>query len=273
MARDYDAVIAEHYRQVAESDGLSPSSTMADEIVRATETEAIRSFLKAATNALAPKGEQLRIADVGCGNGYSLATFAAEFTDHAFVGIEQSTDLRALAETRLQDEAVHNAAVRAGDIREADLAHGQPFDALYCQRVLINLLDPADQKAALRNIIEAVTPGGVLLFIEAFNTSLARLNEARAEFELPAVPPAHHNIYLDDDFFDHAGLVPFEHPGWTVPPNFLSTHYYVSRVLYPALLGPIQFKRNAHFIKVLSAALPPALGDYAQIRAYAFRRV
>ncbi len=138
--------------------------------------------------------------------------------------------------------------------------------------MLINPLDGRDQARALAHLLRLVKDGGALLFIEAFQSGLDQLNEARGEFDLPAIPPAHHNLYLPDDFFERDALIPYRSEGWTVPANALSTHYYVSRVLYPLLLGERPLKRNAHFVKVLSRALPPDIGNYSQLRILAFRK-
>ncbi|MGI9386386.1 MAG: class I SAM-dependent methyltransferase [Methyloligellaceae bacterium] len=273
MLRHYDEEVADHYRTVAEQDGLSPKSTMADEITRAMETEAIVSFVQA---ALAPTANGATtspsIADIGCGNGYTLGILAKQYPQANFAGIELSNDLRALAETRVQQDQLANVVIRSGDIREQDFAGPEGFDAAYVQRVLINLMDVADQKDALSNIVAAVKPGGALLFIEAFTSALENLNDAREEFGLERVPPAHHNLYLEDDFLNHPDLTPLECEAWTIPPNFISTHYFVSRVLAPVLRRPQPFKRNSHLAKFFSEALPPGVGDYCQLKIFAFRK-
>lgn len=269
MERHYDSAVADHYRQVAETEGMSWSSTMADEIVRQTETDAIVAFVGDIADA---GGAGLRVADVGCGNGYTLGMLAPAFPECRFTGFEMIGHMRELAEARVAERKLANVTVRPADIRRPDFAGGETFDVLVCQRVLINLLDGDDQARALDNLLAAVEPGGGLIFVEAFQSGLDTLNEARAEFDLPPIPPAHHNIYLSDDFFARDGLEPYESEGWTLPPNVLSTHYYVSRVLYPLLLDGRPLIRNAHFIKVLSRALPPAIGNYSQVRIHAFRK-
>ena len=47
MKRKYDKTIQQHYQKVAEDCGLSATSTMADEITRKYETEAILQFVSA----------------------------------------------------------------------------------------------------------------------------------------------------------------------------------------------------------------------------------
>lgn len=270
MSSDYDALIAKHYREVAEADGLSPSSTMAYEIIRQTETEAIVAFAEDAAGAIT--GRAPRIADVGCGNGYTLGVLSRRLPQAQFTGIELSDDLRALAERRVAEDGLDNVTIAKGDIREPQFAGSEPFDIIICQRVLINLMDLAHQRLALGHIVATLRAGGALLCIEGIQSGLDLLNEARDEFGLPPIPPAYHNVYLPDDFFEGHGLGPYESAGWTVPPNALSTHYFVSRVLYPALLGDGEIRPNSHFVKFFSAALPPDIGDYAQLRILAFRK-
>jgi hypothetical protein len=133
-------------------------------------------------------------------------------------------------------------------------------------------LNLEDQRLSLLNAINAVEPGGHLLFIEAFQSGLDRLNAARQEFDLAPIPIAHHNLYLPDDFFDTPALTPYNSRNWLVSPNELSTHYFVTRVLHEVLSAGRPFKRNSEFVNFFSNALPPAVGDYSQIRILAFSR-
>jgi hypothetical protein len=110
------------------------------------------------------------------------------------------------------------------------------------------------------------------VFIEAFSRQLDTLNEARAEFELPPIPPADHNLYLPDDFFAVSTLRRLEAP--EVPPaNFLSTHYYVTRVLHPGLIPDTAVKRNSEFVRFFSGALRQNVGDYSPLRLNAFEKI
>lgn len=260
----YDKAIQDHYDKIAAEYGDSPTSTMADAITRRIETDAIVGFVRLATSS-----KDLAIADVGCGNGYTLAELAQHFPDARLTGFEQNAAMRSIAEKRFSGSGVR---VFPGDIRNSKFVNGQQFDCIVCQRVLINLLDPRDQKMALDNLVAATKLGGRLIFIEAFTSGLARLNTAREEFGLPPLPAAEHNVYLPDDFFVDASLAPFSSPDWHVSPNELSTHYFVSRVLHPALLGARPFVRNSEFVRFFSEALPPAIGDYTQLRILAFTR-
>ena len=260
---NYDATIKEHYASVAESEGLSSTSTMADRMIRQRETEAIVSFVGLATNGTA------RVADFGCGNGYTLEVVANAYPDLDLHGFEYTPELREIANQRLGDRV----NVRPGDIREPQFWGDASFDAVIVQRVIINLLNPEDQQRGLDNIVQAVKPGGHVIFIECFVEPFAELNEAREEFELEPIGPAHHNLYLNEGFYDRDSLTPFVHEGWEFLPNYLSTHYFVSRAFEPGLTHGRPFKRNSQVQRFFSAALPPAIGNFAPLMIHAFQRV
>ena len=276
MARKYDKTIQDHYKQVAKEFGLSATSTMADEITRESESQAILQFVSESLRMRQVEGasEPAIIMDVGCGNGYTLQRLSEEYPDQRFIGIEKSDELRALATARFAGH--DNVEILEGDIRDRDFAAKASVDILVCQRVLINLLNEEDQKSALSNIIKVVASssathsGGTLLFIESFSSSLAKLNEARAEFELPSISPAHHNLYLADNFFDTAQLKSLSTNGQLPPANFLSTHYFVTRVLHPLYVGNKPPKRNSEFVRFFSEALKENVGDYSPLRLYMF---
>ena len=67
----YDEAVRRHYDHVGDEYGLSPQSTMADDISRQIETNAILTFVSSA----APHG---RVADVVCCNGYTLSLTARD---------------------------------------------------------------------------------------------------------------------------------------------------------------------------------------------------
>ncbi len=260
-----DSIIREHYANVARKAGLSSSSTMEDALIRKHETEAITHFVDLTT-----KGSG-SLADVGCGNGYTLGVLAARHPGLALSGYEYTTELLAL--TRERFEAGPDVRLHAADVREADFCKGEQFDVVIVQRVLINLLDRASQRDALDNIVSAIRPGGHVLFLECFEEPYADLNEARAELELEPIGPAYHNLCLNEGFFDRPELEPFEHPEWHYAPNHLSTHYFVSRAFEPGLTRGRPFKRNSQVQRFFSMALPPAVGNFAPLLILPFRRV
>ena len=277
--RVYDVEIKKHYDRVADTDKDAASSTMADLHVRETETKFIEQQIKDFTRQqknqdLIGKGpatgsdeaKKFSILDVGCGNGYTLENLSNAFPDFHFQGIEFNDALREIANQRFAKK--NNVSINKGDIRNIDSLPEEKVDILICQRVLINLLDENDQKSALDNLIKVVKPNGLLIFIECFKSGLDHLNSARQEFDLEALSPAHHNLYLSDAFFDHTLLLELDHS----QAESFSTHYFVSRVLHQAFLNATQKEliRNSHFVSFFSKALPPDVGRYSPLKMLSF---
>lgn len=273
MKRSYDETINKHYKSVAKEHGLASTSSMMDEITRKMETKAILQFVKEALTNLQSEGrtEQLTIIDVGCGNGYTLEQLHACYPDQKFYGIEKSPELRTLASSRFSEN--DSIQILEGDIRDSYFAQNIEADIVICQRVLINLLDAQDQENSLHNIIGIVKEKGFLLFLECFSEPLDRLNEARDEFDLSAISPAHHNLYLKSDFFNVPSLKLLNTNSRFERPNFLSTHYYVTRILHALFIPPNKsFKRNSEFVKFFSCALNQYSGDYSPLKLYVFAK-
>ncbi len=271
--RDYDKTILEHYKNEAIKNSDSPDATMADGRTRELETELISLFYKAAIECLIESGrsaESIVVADFGCGNGYTLGVLHQLDRRPKLIGYEYSPDLRKISEQRFDGKPVQ---IRPVDIRQSQTIGHEKIDIALCQRVIINLLDPEDQRVARDNIIRTVSPGGSLLFLECFSSGLSALNEARAEFDLPAISPAYHNLYLDDDFFDVADIKKWANSSALIHKNFLSTHYYVTRVLHPLALGSRSFQRNSPFTSFMSQALGQNIGDFSPIKACVFSKI
>jgi len=265
ISSEYDSAIKQHYDNVAKNDKDSATSTMADLYIREKETALI---IKQINKYIEQKNGKLSIVDVGCGNGYTLSKLSETFPDFDFEGVEFNDSLRAIAKERFLQKTTK---ISAGDIRLPESLPQKKFDVLICQRVIINLLNPEDQKNALNNLLELVKPNGLLIFIECFKSELINLNSARSEFGLDILPYAHHNLYLDDDFFTRSELNEFSFS----EQNSFSTHYFVSRVLHPSFLKATagDFLRNSHFVSFFSQALPDSIGNYSPLKLLAFKKV
>ncbi|EPJ46634.1 MAG: hypothetical protein OFPII_18920 [Osedax symbiont Rs1] len=273
--QNYDSIIADHYKKVAQLEGDNLTSTMTDIHIREKETEAIVNFIDDVIKQSAKINQTLKAIDAGCGNGYTLKIISELFPNIEFTGIEKSQELREIAIKRFENTT--NVSIISGDIRDLNFSNGLIADIFICQRVLINLLDVEDQKLALSNINKSVVNTkengrcGYLLFIESFSSPLKILNEAREEFDLAEMKPAHHNLYLEDDFFEINQLTPYSMDNKTFPSNFLSTHYYITRVLHPHLTRDKQVKRNSHFVSFFSQALKRNSGNYSPLQLKTFK--
>lgn len=261
----YDQTIRDHYAKVARDEGALESCTMLDEKIRQIESDFI---LHGIQHYLQLNGKnEFKVLDIGCGNGYTLELVHSKFPKLQISGIEFTPELRALANKKKIP-----IEIGLGDVRDKKTIPGGQ-DVIICQRVLINILKENDQIDALGNIAEKLAEGGILIIIEAFKSGLENLNKCRTELGLPMIPPAHHNLYLEDDFFDSVSVLKAVDIG--KPKNVLSSHYFVTRVLHDVALAATDsnFVRNSLFVSFFDEALPLAVGDFSPLRCHVFEKV
>ncbi len=255
--KEYQTVVREHYRQEAETHGLAATATMADVTTRALEVATLLSHLKTGDRCL----------EVGCGNGAGSLQIART-KKLSMTCIDFSTDLIALAMQQPKTGVKGSLKFRQQDVLELDERAG--FDVVFTERCIINLLDWTDQKEALRRMGKALKKGGRLLLLEAWKDGLEELNRARREVALPPIPPAYHNLHLEKaavtEYLDGEGFELQEED------NFLSSYYFGSRVLYPALAkaAGTEITYNSAFGSFFSA-LPP-VGNYSHIKLLVFEK-
>lgn len=268
MKIENDDRILDHYRQEATQHRLRPTSTMADEITREREVRAVVDWLR---RLGAGSG---RLLEIGCGNAYLLSLIRDSFQDLELSGIDLSPDMVAIAlERRLA-----RCSIATGDVRSLPFPD-EHFDFVVSERCLINVLDPDDQMTALHEVARVVRSGGHAILIEAFTDAAENLNAARDELGLPAIPMTHHNRWFDkgaflgalDGSFDviNADTMNGEGEIQGLGPNFLSSHFFVSRVLYPAVTKR-DVRYNTEFVRFF-APLPPR-GNYSPIQLYVVSR-
>lgn len=266
--RDYEKIVMEHYNQVAAEDGDSALSAMKDQYVRSKETEAIIDAIQTYTNDL--NREDIDILDVGCGNGYTLSEIRKRSDIYKLEGLEKNDSLRAIATDRFKDTEIN---IYKGDILDNLVEQIGYKDVVISQRVVINLLNRQDQEKAIKNLSNLVKVGGMLIMLECMNSSLAKLNEGRAEFGFSPIKPSFHNLYLEEDMLPDTNDR-FERycVDRIKPENFLSSHYYVGRVLHDIVLSGRPFVRNSHFLDFMTQSIPEGIGDYSPIKFYVFKR-
>lgn len=263
-----EQIILEHYRTQAEQHGSSPSSTMVDEVTRQKEVSAITShidcFVKTAASPHA-------VLEIGCGNGYLLVQLHESFGDSvALTGLDYSPEMLELARER----NLPNCRLIHGDVRHLSCA-ADSFDTIISERCLINVLDRNQQIAALMELHRVLRADGHLILVEAFTDGMNNLNKARSQLGLESIDPPHHNVWLDKRLFldaiqDHFVDVTPEHSAdGLASTNFLSSHYFISRVVYPAITQR-EIMYNTEFVRFFQF-LPP-MGLYSPIQLFVLRR-
>ena len=261
---NYDEVQRDHYNSVASKSGTDSNSTMPDFVIRETESKSICNVIEAYMKGNNISENELKIVDVGCGNGTTLEVLRIKFPTAEITGIEYNHELYKLAKTRTGVE------VYEGDLRDKNKLPNKRFNVVLSQRVIINIMNHDDQDLALKNLVQIMEPNGLYIAIEAFESGLKLINTAREELGLPGVPMPHHNLHLKEGFFEISEL---QRVDLGVPEYFLSTHYYLSYVLYPAIAhaNNADFKRDNFMVPFLGKLLPNA-GNFGANRFFTFKR-
>jgi ubiquinone/menaquinone biosynthesis C-methylase UbiE len=266
-APSHSEVILSHYRKEATEEKASATSTMRDQITRASEVEAVRSVVTYLTKSPNPVKSLL---DIGCGNGYLLSLLREEYPELDLEGLDYTPEMIDIA--RARDIARCNIGL--GDVRELPF-NDSAWDLVVTERCIINVMDRDEQVKSFSEVARVLKRGGHFLCIEGFTDGLDQLNEARAELGLPPNVQPHHNLWFDKDWFLETIGKEFEVVDTQAvseelpPPNFLSSHYFISRALYPAVTST-DIIYNTHLVKFFSF-LPP-MGFYSPIQLYLLRK-
>lgn len=264
---NYREHVLGHYEKEAAARGLDERCTMADLTTRDIEVEAICALV-----AQRAAGRSLRLLEIGCGNGYLQDVLRNRFATIQLTGLDFSPPMVELAQAR----KVGGATIVRGDVMDLPFPGGA-FDIVVGERCIINLMQREHQERAFAEVARVLATDGRYLCVEAFLAPLEALNEARAQLGLDAHPQAHHNLWFEDDWFfkavgrhfDVETMEGADARGRALVPNFLSSYYFMSRVVYPSVTkAPVQY--NTHFVRFFSEA--PARGDYAPIKLYLLRK-
>lgn len=208
------------------------------------------------------------VLDVGCGNGATLVRLAREKRCSG-VGIDFAERMVAAAEE----------AARAADCRdrlrfEVGSVPGLrselgSFDYALTERCLINLDGELSQRAAFRDIISHLRPGGLYLMLESSREGLERSNALRRMLDLDAIEPPWHNVFVSesaverwaDETVELVEIIPYS-----------STYHLLSRVVYAKLARdrnePLKYDSD---INLLSLRLP-IIGNLGPARLWRWRR-
>src|SRR5262245_41335153 len=205
----------------------------------------------------------MRILEVGCGNGFSTQKFRKLVTHVDSFDYSENMIARAKASVKetnnrfFQDNLLDPKHVR------------DTYDAVTCIRVLINI---GRQKEALRNMIPWVKPGGMLILVEGYQEGFANLTRLRAQVGLPPVEPAKINYYCPIADFTRELEKDF-----VLEDKFhLGSYDYLTRVLYPLVVGHEEAKHNTQFsekcMALARAFNPEAFEEFSRVRGFVFRR-
>ncbi len=263
-----DEIILRHYEKLAKLWGLGPRSSIQDLEIRNTEIEFILGEVFESLKKSAKKN--LRVLEIGCGNGHLLSQLAEHFPQLELFGIEFTPELYDLAISR---ELPRTQILRA-DAREASSfeSFGSDFDVIITERVVINLLSWPEQHQAIKNISKLLKTGGRYVMVESFRESWLLMNEARREMGLAPVDQSAHNLFLTEKVTVALSKLGLKEIRGQMPYNSLSTHFYLTRVFHPSVRPHGGKTKESHFVRFFKAALPPAIGNYSPIQLRVFEK-
>jgi SAM-dependent methyltransferase len=207
-----------------------------------------------------------RILEVGCGNGYSTNRFR-ELVAHvdAFDYSESMIERARASFGETNNRFIHD------DVLAPRTLNG-PYDTVVCVRVLINLADLAQQQLAIRNMAALTQAGGLLILAEGYTNGFDALSALRERVGLPALEPASINFYSS-----LADLEPVIAESFEIVDTFhLGAYDYLTRVVYPQIVGAENARHNTNFSERCSelarAFNPDCLEPFSRMRGLALRR-
>jgi SAM-dependent methyltransferase len=199
-----------------------PYVTMADRNQRLLEIEEALRYI--------PPGQV--ILDVGCGNGYSTAIFAAQAERILAIDYSEAMIARAKREYGL----IPNITFEVQDILSPLPYVEKTFDVAVAQRCLINLATWENQQKAIEHIARVIKPGGYFVMQEGTRQGREGLNRLREKMGLPRMPDVEFNSDLDE-----TRLWPFvERHFEIVEIRRYGLYDLIARVVHPLLVAPAQ---------------------------------
>ncbi|MDN5916422.1 MAG: methyltransferase domain-containing protein [Pseudonocardia sp.] len=103
----------------------------------------------------------VRVADVGCGTGHALAVLGTAFPASTFVGYDLAPEAIGRARAEVSDARLANVTFEVADV--SALGPEQPFDVVFAIDAVHDQADPA---AVLREVHDALVPGGTFVMID-----------------------------------------------------------------------------------------------------------
>ena len=170
------SVWEERARTVADARAVNTPNFLQREL----ELDAIEPYLSS----------DLHVLEVGCGNGWTSAWLAERVARVTAIDVSDEMILRARREH--PDSRID---FRTGDIRTGDGLSRPSWDLILCIRVLINLTNLDEQRAALAVLARHLTSDGRLILAEGFLDGFLAINELRQAAGEDPIIPAPINCY------------------------------------------------------------------------------
>jgi SAM-dependent methyltransferase len=166
------------------------------------------------------------VADIGCGNGLTLAYLGKTIKGLNLFGVDNSDGMVVEANKHCEGEGVRACICNGSAMTWRP---PKPLDLVYTERTLINLPDWESQKSAIYNILQCVRRGGTYLMMENSHDGLVAINRARYTLGLGVITTPWHNRYMRDA--ELATMYSNEYGYVDRIINYSAVYYYHSRVV------------------------------------------
>jgi len=210
-----------------------------------------------------------KIADIGCGNGFSTIEFARQ-RNSDFLGVDYSENMIEQANNFLNKHRFLKKKVKflLGDVLNLGFKDNS-LDIAITDRCLINLVSLKDQEAAIKEIRRILKKGGKYIMCEDTQEGLSKINEMRNIANLPIIKNHWHNIYVNEK-----KLIPFIGRYFKILQidNFSSLYYIASRI-FNAVSSKDKTKPDYLSIINETAARLPSAGDYSPLKIFYLEKI
>jgi SAM-dependent methyltransferase len=107
----------------------------------------------------------IRVADVGCGVGYSTLIMAKAFPNSHFTGFDYHVESIAAALGHARDAGLTNVSFEIGSAQDYRCVDGEPYEFVTVFDALHDMGDPA---SAARHVRDTLSPHGTWLIVEPY---------------------------------------------------------------------------------------------------------
>lgn len=267
--------IRSHWKDWAEKYGKELRATTKTSTVKTIEVDALARAIRSIEKE---RGSDLRILEMGCGNGQNCLSLSHLFPKMSFTGVDFIPEMVDAANSLKKEREVPDEKLTFMEGNVLDLGLPQSsFDVIFTDRCLINLNTDSLQQKAIKSLSDRLKDGGYLLMIENSQQTYDDQNKARELVGLAPRTPAEFN-----HFFDEKTLLPYiASIGLDLcdVEDFISIHDLVLYVLVPMLNGGVidyehPIVEAATKLNIaLSSIRPDGLGKFGQNRLFKCRKI
>lgn len=204
----------------------------------------------------------VKLLDLGCGDGLSTLRFAAT-TGHA-LGVDYVAAFVKKAQDAARKLNRQNVLFAQADVLNLEplrKEHGL-FDIVTSIRCLINLPDWKRQAAAIQQIAQTVRPGGLFITSEGWQEGFDGLNLCRQRVQLPMMQVAKYNCLMTRLNFEAEVGKSFD----LIEIISLGLYLFISRVIQPLFTRP-EPPSHTHHLNKIAAELVNA-GGHGTVMEY-----